>query len=115
MEGDFLRPDQHVAVGRARKVSEMNFWAPSAAGSCTSEGGAMDRLRGGRRRAGLWPMGMSVAWARGDEAAPTPAQGQSYLGEDRSLEVGLPCLHKGQGQLCPHQEMFRTEADGSPH
>lgn len=44
MEGDFLRPDQHVAVGRARKVSEMNFWAPSAAGSCTSEGGAMDRL-----------------------------------------------------------------------
>lgn len=51
---------------------------------------------------------MSVAWARGDEAVPTPAQGEIYLGEGRSLEAGAPLLPMGQGQLCPHQWVFRA-------
>lgn len=69
----------------------------------------MDRHRGARRKSWFVGNGHERGWACGDEATPAPAQGQSYLGEGRSLEAGVPLLPKGQEQLYPHQWMFRTD------
>ena len=61
-------------------------------------------------------MGMSVAWARGDEAVPTPAQGQIYLGKGRSLEAGAPLLPWVKASsVLTNGCSGPTEADGGPH